>query len=150
LTLFSDVDGIAVLDTCRDLMSEVVYNRCKFVVEEIARTKIAASLLQSNQLTGLGNLLYQSHEGLRVLYQVSCPELDYLVELAKQTPSVLGARMMGGGFGGCTINIVKTADLSDFIASTTTAYAQQFNILPAAYIVSPADGTKRIEEEWLY
>ncbi len=142
---FRDIASMTILESCKHLMSPIVYNRCQFVVEEIARTKKAAALLQNNELSGLGDLLYQSHDGLSQLYEVSCPELDYLVSLAKNHPAVLGARMMGGGFGGCTINIVKTAAAQSFIESLTTAYQNKFNILAEAYIVTPGDGTKGID-----
>ncbi len=142
---FRDISSMDILESCKHLMSTLVFNRCQFVVEEIARTKKAAALLQNNELNGLGALLYQSHEGLSHLYEVSCPELDYLVSLAQVQPAVLGARMMGGGFGGCTINIVKTAAANSFIESITTAYQNKFNIVAEAYIVTPGDGTKRVE-----
>ena len=141
---FRDISSMDILESCKHLMSTLVFNRCQFVVEEIARTKKAAALLQNNELNGLGALLYQSHEGLSHLYEVSCPELDYLVSLAQVQPAVLGARMMGGGFGGCTINIVKTAAANRFIESITTAYQNKFNIVAEAYIVTPGDGTKRV------
>ena len=121
-----------------------VYNCCKYVVEEIGRTQLAAELLQSNDMKRFGKLMYATHEGLSELYKVSCAELDFLVDQAKQCPAVIGSRMMGGGFGGCTINIVEEDGVADFIAQTMLAYQQQFNITAEVYIVETSDGTKEI------
>jgi len=125
-------------------MSPEVYNCCRYVIEEIGRTKKAAALLQLNDITGFGRLMYATHEGLSKLYEVSCDELDFLVEQAKQCPAVIGARMMGGGFGGCTINIVAGAGIDHFIEETSREYQQQFDIVPEAYIVEIGDGTKEL------
>jgi galactokinase len=110
----------------------------------IARTKKAAELLQQDDVTGFGKLMYATHEGLSKLYEVSCDELDFLVQHAKQYPAVIGARLMGGGFGGCTINIVANEGIGHFIEETSREYQQQFDIIPEAYIVETADGTNAI------
>jgi galactokinase len=128
----------------KDKMEEKVFNCCKYVVEEIARAKKASTVLQQDDLVSFGKLMYATHEGLSKLYEVSCPELDFLVELAKQDSGVIGARLMGGGFGGCTINIVKDETIPHFIETTSKAYHQKFNIGAEAYIVSTGDGTKQI------
>jgi galactokinase len=121
-----------------------VYNCCTYVIEEIARTKKAALLLQQNDLASFGKLMYATHEGLRQLYKVSCAELDFLVEQVAADKNVIGARMMGGGFGGCTINIVKEAVVNELIERVSLAYQKQFNVLPEAYVVETGDGTNKI------
>ena len=120
------------------------YNCCKYVVEEIGRTKKAAKLLQSNDMKGFGKLMFATHEGLSQLYEVSCSELDFLVDQAKLFPAVIGSRLMGGGFGGCTINIVEEAGVDNFIQQTILAYQQQFAIQSEAYVVATSDGTARV------
>jgi galactokinase len=141
---FRDIASADEMEIGKSSMPLEVYNCCKYVVEEIGRTKKAATLLQSTDMNGFGKLMFATHEGLSKLYEVSCAELDFLVDLAKQFPAVIGSRMMGGGFGGCTINIVEETGVEDFIAQTTQAYQQQFNISPEAYIVATSDGTKEI------
>jgi galactokinase len=96
-------------------LGEVLYRRCRYVVEENARVAQACIALAANNMATVGQLLYASHAGLRDDYEVSCPELDKLVALATGRPGVLGARMMGGGFGGCTLNLVEAAHVADFI-----------------------------------
>jgi galactokinase len=88
--------------------------------------------------------MYATHEGLSKLYKVSCSELDYLVDQAKLFPAVIGSRLMGGGFGGCTINVVEEAGVENFIQQTILAYQQQFTIQSEAYIVATSDGTARV------
>jgi galactokinase len=125
-------------------MTTEVYNCCKYVVEEIARTKNAGILLQQNDLAGFGKMMYATHEGLSKLYNVSCAELDFLVQQAAANKNVIGARLMGGGFGGCTINIVKEEAIDDFIATVSAAYQKQFDILPEAYVMEISDGVSKI------
>ncbi len=141
---FRDVTE-ADIRNVRSEMDEKVFNCCLFVVQEIARTQQAASLLQKDDVAGFGKLMFDAHEGLSKLYEVSCEELDYLVEKAKNFPAVIGSRMMGGGFGGCTINIVKDEGIEDFINAAGKDYQQQFNISSEAYIVETGDGTHAVE-----
>jgi galactokinase len=141
---FRDIKTINDLEPQKNNMSPAVYNCCRFVVEEIGRTKKAAALLQQNDITAFGKLMFQTHEGLSKLYEVSCDELDFLVNQAKKFPAVIGARLMGGGFGGCTINIVAADGVVSFIEDTSMEYEQQFKIIPEAYIVETADGTSEI------
>ncbi len=103
-----------------------VYDRCKYVVEENARVEKACDALASSDLIGLGELMFQTHKGLKEDYQVSCPELDLLVHVAAETESVLGARMMGGGFGGCSINIVKADQLEAFARKMSREFLGSF------------------------
>lgn len=132
------------LEICKGEMSTEVYNCCKYVTEEIARTQEAVKLLEANDLAAFGKLMNATHEGLSKLYKVSCKELDFLAEYAHGRKEVIGSRMMGGGFGGCTINIVEKAATDNFIADISTAYQKQFGIATEAYIVETSDGTGQI------
>ncbi len=116
----------------------LVYKRCRFVVEEIARLQDACADLQSGQLKALGQKMFATHEGLRNAYDVSCKELDYLVDAVKNNEDVLGARMMGGGFGGCTINIVKEEAVELLVAQLTIAYEKDMH-LPLSPIIAKID-----------
>lgn len=118
-----------------------VFNRCKYIVEEIQRLQDACADLEKGDMISFGNKMYATHEGLSKLYEVSCAELDFLADFAKQQPSVLGARMMGGGFGGCTINLVKEEEVADFIARATDAFYKQFKTDLKSYVVSIGNGT---------
>lgn len=103
------------LNEHQDALTPIDYKRAKFVIEENNRVINLCEDLKNNDLSSLEYLLYASHEGLRDQYQVSCPELDFLVEAAQQTPGIIGARMMGGGFGGCTLNVVEANHFDQFI-----------------------------------
>ena len=124
----------------------VVYKRCEYVVKENMRVEKAFSALQNNDLDAFGELMYRSHEGLRDEYEVSCKELDILFDLARKSDDVIGARMMGGGFGGCTINLVKKNKIQSFSDSIKTAYMQNTGIEPEIHVVKIANGTGIIYE----
>lgn len=141
---FRDIENVEVVEKWKAKMTEEVYNCCKYVVEEIQRTKKGGILLQQNDLPGFGKLMYKTHEGLSSLYKVSCNELDFLAAMAKKDPAIIGARLMGGGFGGCTINIIKKEAAHQAVVSITESYHKQFNILPEVYFVEIRDGTNRI------
>ena len=141
---FRDITRVEDLATYKGLMTDKVYNCCLYVIEEIARTKKAAELLQQDDLIAFGKLMYATHEGLRKLYEVSCDELDFFVELASANKDVIGARLLGGGFGGCTINIVAEKGIDNFIEEASSKYRQKFNIVPEAYVVETGDGTKEV------
>ncbi len=138
---FRDITRVEDLQVYKSNMPEKVYNCCLYVIEEIARAKKAAVHLQEDNLIAFGKLMNATHEGLSKLYEVSCKELDFLVELANKNAQVIGSRLMGGGFGGCSINIITEEGVDNFIKETTKAYHQQFNITLEAYIVETADGT---------
>lgn len=141
---FRDIKSVDELEVAKDKMDTKVYNCCRYVVEEIGRTRKAAALLQQDDLAGFGKLMFETHEGLSKLYEVSCDELDFLVQQAKKFPAVIGSRLMGGGFGGCTINIVATDGIDGFVEDASMEYQQKFGIVPEAYIVETADGTDEI------
>ena len=132
----------SMLGTCQSDMDPVVFQRCMFVVEENHRVLEAGKALDSGNLSRLGELLYASHDGLQHKYEVSCPELDFLVEKSRSMPEILGARMMGGGFGGCTINLVHASAMESASATLKEAYVQQFQREPGQYIVNISDGVR--------
>lgn len=122
----------------------VVFKRCKYVVEEILRVEKACKALQKNDFIALGKLMFLTHKGLQYDYDVSCKELDFLVEIAQITEGVLGARMMGGGFGGCTINLVKADKVGNFIKKMKAAYKDTFLLELPCHVVTPQNGVEII------
>lgn len=143
---FRDIKNSKSLEKFQDQMGKFVWKRCTFVVDEINRTEAAAGLLKRGKLKEFGELMFQSHDGLSNLYKVSCSELDFLVKIARDNPDVIGARMMGGGFGGCTINIVKKDGKQKFVDESLTAYKKEFQNVAECYDVVTADGTHKIGE----
>ncbi|MGB5820545.1 MAG: galactokinase [Saonia sp.] len=131
----------AMLDAHKNQMDKRVYNRCAYVIQENKRVLEAVVALKENNLKQLGALLYQTHEGLSRQYEVSCPELDFLVDFSKEYDSVPGARVMGGGFGGCTINLVHEDTVDTYIKEASAAYFKAFNIKLTAFEASPSSGT---------
>ena len=128
----------------KNKVSQEDYEKALYVIQEIERTQKAAIAMKNNDLICLGSLLYESHNGLQHQYKVSCEELDFLVELAKENENVLGARMMGGGFGGCTINLIEKSAVEDFTSSTIVAYKEKFKKDCSVYFVELSDGTHLI------
>ncbi|MBC7586995.1 MAG: galactokinase, partial [Chitinophagaceae bacterium] len=126
------------------LLDPETYKRCLFVTQEIERTKQAAKYLQQNNLIGFGKLMFECHDGLSKLYDVSCPESDFLVEEAKKHASIIGSRQMGGGFGGCTINIIEKEKVAGTVKTITAAYQQKFNLAPDVYEMATSNGTYEI------
>lgn len=123
---------------------ERILKRCLYVVSEIERVESACLDLLCNDIKTFGERMFQTHEGLRDQYEVSCPELDFLVDAVSGNADVIGARMMGGGFGGCTINIVRSESVNDLIASITEEYNQRMNKDLKSYIAEPGDGTSLV------
>lgn len=144
ITSFRDVKSAEELLPFKDKLDGKVYDRCKYVVEEILRTQKAAKLLEQNNIIEFGKLMFETHEGLSKLYEVSCKELDFLVEKAKENKDVIGSRMMGGGFGGCTINLIKKESVKEFLNAATAAYQNEFNIAAEIIQVEMGDGTHEI------
>ncbi|MCI4648579.1 galactokinase [Phaeodactylibacter sp.] len=129
------------LEACREDLTAVVYQRCRYVIEENERLHQALHLLTNGEMEALGELLLRTHEGLSKAYEVSCRELDFLVELAKGHEGVAGARMMGGGFGGCTLNLVKKSAKEDFLKYVKKEYYRAFSIQAEHYELEIVDGT---------
>lgn len=135
---------LTMLEACRSQMDATVFLRCQYVVEENIRLLRAVEQLKKGGIGAFGYEMLASHEGLRYKYAVSCDELDLLVDAAREVPGVSGARMMGGGFGGCTINIVAGNALDDFIGRTGEAFAQKTGKKPLVYDVAISDGARRL------
>ncbi|AKQ46726.1 galactokinase [Rufibacter radiotolerans] len=121
-----------------------VYKRCTYVVQENLRVEEGCNDLERGDLEAFGQKMYASHQGLQHDYEVSCPELDFLADLAKESDAVLGARMMGGGFGGCTINIVKLTHLDAFTQDMTKAYKEKFGIDLKTYVAEIVNGSSLV------
>ena len=133
-----------MLDESKSLMEPIVFQRCQYVIEENIRLLRACDALQENDLPTFGQMMTGSHEGLRHKFEVSCVELDFLADLATKTPGILGARMMGGGFGGCTINLVSAAAHDAFIDDATRNFEKQFGLKPKVYDVVISEGARKL------
>jgi galactokinase len=128
------------LEQHKSLLPEVIYRRCRHVVTENERVQQAADALMNGDLLTVGSLMAESHRSLRDDYQVSCAELDAMVEIACAQPGAVGARMTGGGFGGCTISLVHAEAAEKFKVAVTMEYEKQTHIRPDIYVVSATEG----------
>ena len=128
-----------MLEKIKPEVDEIVYRRCLYIVQEIKRTEEAAACLKANDVTAFGKFMYETHWGLSKLYEVSCDESDYLVRLAEEN-QVTGARQMGGGFGGCTINLIQKTQREAFMTKVKEKYFGEFKKEPDFYPVNLADG----------
>jgi len=121
------------------------YRLAHHVVSENARVEAAATALKAGKLERFGELMYESHRSLRDDYKVSCKELDVIVELASATEGVVGARITGGGFGGCTVNLVKEQAVDNFVGTVSAGYRDATGIEPEIYVCQAADGASKVE-----
>ena len=126
-----------------ELKDDVLLRRARHAVTENARTKEAVGQLKANDLEGFGKAMSASHASLRDDYEVSCPELDVLVDLAQKN-GALGARMTGAGFGGCTVNLVPLAKLDAFRSAVTEGYFRAFGTECPVYVAQPSAGTSEV------
>lgn len=126
-------------------MDEVVYRRCKYVIEENIRVQEVCEALQAGEIEKVGQIMLETHKGLSKDYEVSCKELDTLIDIAIGCEGHVGGRMMGGGFGGCTINLIKTEKVDDVINQVTTGYKKALGIDTKVYRVAIADGVGRLK-----
>jgi galactokinase len=138
-----DID-LEQLQANRDLLSERMYRRCRHVVSENFRTRAAAEALKAGEIHKLLQLMADSHRSLRDDYEVSCKELDVMVELAMQQPGILGARMTGGGFGGCTINLVRSTESAEFCRHVAEGYEKETGYHPDIYVSKASSGVERV------
>lgn len=129
-------------------MPEKVASRCRHIVTENDRVQAATKALVAKDFARLGELIYESHNSLQFDYEVSCKELDFLVEYTRDKDYVLGSRMMGGGFGGCTINIIHKNKVSDFTALASAEYKKTFGKDLTPYSVAIEDGAGIIKEDF--
>lgn len=141
LNSLRDVNEAQLADLVLPIDS-LIYQRCQYVVSENARLIDACNDLQNNDLVAFGQKMFETHAGLSQDYEVSCTELDVLVDLVKGNPAVLGSRMMGGGFGGCTINIIETAKVDEIVNQVQQEYFSKTNIKAEHYIVKVGEGTR--------
>ena len=116
------------LQISKEKMDDEVYKRALYVIEEQSRVEQVVLMLTQNKFHELGEILYQSHYGLSSLYNVSCVELDYLVDVTKSLTGVLGARMMGGGFGGCTLNLIEKTKVDSTVEMVCSKFKDQFKL----------------------
>ena len=135
---------LSQLEDHRGNLSPKVFARCRHVVAENARVKSAVEAFCRGDSKALGPLMRDSHHSLRDDYEVSCKELDLMVEIAEAQPGLIGARMTGGGFGGCTINLVESAAVSNFRSSVAAAYFSKIGLTPEIFVSSASEGAQEI------
>lgn len=136
--------SIAQVNALKDELGENLFKRCHFVVNEIQRVTEAANAIQHKNFERLGQLMLATHKGLSEEYEVSCRELDFLVQETTKVKGVFGARMMGGGFGGCSINLVKKAIEDKLIDNLSHLYFEKFNVELSVYRVNISKGIHRV------
>jgi len=125
---------------CEDDLPEPIRRRCRHVITENERTLCAAEACARGDKSQMGKLMKESHESLRDDYEVSCFELDTIVELAWSHPAVFGARMTGGGFGGCSVNLIAPQQVNDFTEFISDRYREATQISPDIFVVKADDG----------
>lgn len=135
--------SVSLLENRRSELPDVIFKRCRYVVEEIERVEEAGRVLQRGDFEALGRLMYQTHEGLARQYEVSIPALDFLVDAARRHGAT-GSRMMGGGFGGCTLNLLRADLPEDTPDRIAREYRQAFGLDLRVYAVRIAGGTERM------
>jgi galactokinase len=133
------------LESINDRVTPENYQKALYVIQENDRAVRASKAMQQGDLETLGKLIYASHDGLQNQYKVSCEELDFLVAQAKLNENILGARMMGGGFGGCTINLISKTETESFKTIVSEAYKNAFDKECSIYAVKLSDGTHIIK-----
>jgi len=139
--------GVQELDAVIDKLPEPLSRRARHVVGENKRTLQAAAALRQGDFEAFGALLYASHDSLRDDFAVSCPELDLLVDLAKRMPGVVGARMTGAGFGGCTVNLVRAESLADFDEAVIEEYRRRTGLAAHSYVCRAVDGLRVVSRD---
>jgi len=137
--------SLAMLDAASDSITGNVYNRCKYVIEEIARMEAACNHLLAGEIVGFGARMYETHTGLSELYEVSCAELDNIVQNCKKENVIVGARMMGGGFGGCVIALVQTTKVEEVFNRINNEYQNKFGRSMGKYLIQIGDGTRLLD-----
>ena len=157
-TALSDLQTVTQIKTLGDLSNEafesfqsaikdpVCLKRARHAVHENQRTIQAVEALKNNDIALFGKLMNASHESLKTDYEVSCPEIDLLVDLAQAMPGVIGSRITGGGFGGCTVSIVKNDTVDKFVKEIGSAYQKETGHEAEFYIVEISDGARKLQE----
>ncbi|MDD4848013.1 MAG: galactokinase [Bacteroidales bacterium] len=144
INLLRDFDE-SILEETSSHFSTQILNRCRFVLQENNRVKTVFESLKNDDIETFGKTIFASHEGLSHQYEVSCSELDFLVEAARQTQGIIGARMMGGGFGGCTINFVYPNDYEQFIKDLKIKFEKKYQKEAKFYEIAIGNGTQKME-----
>ncbi|MDL2257187.1 galactokinase [Bacteroidales bacterium OttesenSCG-928-I14] len=137
--------NMGMLEEVKNEVNSEDYMRAEFVIEEIQRLLDACEALKVNDFDTVGEKMYGTHEGLSKKYEVSCKELDFLNDQAKKL-GVTGSRVMGGGFGGCTINLVKEEKVAEFVQKASDAYEKEFGFKPKVYDVVIKDGARKLDK----
>ena len=132
------------LDEVKSVISAEDYTRAEYVIEEVQRVLDVCDALERDDYETVGQKMYETHHGMSKLYEVSCEELDFLNDVAREC-GVTGSRVMGGGFGGCTINLVKDELYEPFIARATASFTEKFGHAPKVYDVVISDGARKLE-----
>ena len=132
-----------MLNEVKNDISEEDYKRAKYVIEETQRVLDVSEALQKGDYETVGKKMYETHEGMSKLYEVSCEELDFLNDIAKKC-GVTGSRVMGGGFGGCTINLVKDELHDKFIEDAKAQFKTKYGYEPKVYDVVISDGARKL------
>ena len=138
-----DVSAAQLEEHCNEL-DPVVYRRCRHVVTENQRVVAAANALEENDVARFGRLMNESHKSLQADYEVSCAELDLMVHLARSVKGVRGARMTGGGFGGCTVNLVDHDQVDEFKSVVATGYEKETGLKPDIYVCKAVKGAEEV------
>ncbi|MEO7120288.1 MAG: galactokinase [Ginsengibacter sp.] len=134
----------AMLDKYVLPKDKLIDKRARFIVQEIDRLLKACEDLQRGDINAMGKKMFETHDGLSTMYDVSCDELDYLVDFVRKNDAVIGARMMGGGFGGCTINLVKEQAVESLVQEISAKYLEHSGKKLSSYVVSISDGTHQV------
>ncbi|MCR8642612.1 galactokinase [Paenibacillus sp. N1-5-1-14] len=145
LKWLADLSEAQYSEVSHVLEDEVMQRRARHVVEENARVLRSVELLRQGNLEEFGKMMTLSHESLRDLYEVSCRELDVMVDTALQVPGVLGARMTGAGFGGCTVSLVHEDHVEEFIRIVGDTYNRETGLTGEFYVSKIGDGVRRVE-----
>ena len=132
--------SLSQLKAHQQLLSDTVYRRCRYIIEENQRLLDGCRFLNQKNLHAFGKLMFEAHEGLSKDFEVSCPESDFLVATIKNMAGVQGARQMGGGFGGCIITLVEKNSVEDFIKNIQSAYEIRFGKTPDCYDLNIGQG----------
>lgn len=131
-----------MLEEFKEEIGPIGFMRCRYVLEENERVQETEKALRDGDLETIGKLMYASHRGLQHQYEVSCPELDFLVDFSEEKTFIYGSRMMGGGFGGCTINLIEADKIDAYFEEVKKVYQEKFGITPTAITVVPDEGTQ--------
>ncbi|EJL68822.1 galactokinase [Chryseobacterium populi] len=150
--MFPEIDkfrdfNVPMLDAVRKKIGETSYKRCLYLLKEIKRVEKAAKALAEGDVEYLGILLTETHSGLSTEFEVSCEELDFMVEATLKEKGVLGARIMGGGFGGCSINLIKNENVDEVIRNISAKYKAGFDIEMKVYHVKISDGINEYKRD---